>query len=283
MSYGKIIRLKRLFSEESKKSIIVPMDHGVTEGPTKGIIKINEMIETVLKEGVNGVIIHKGLVSQAIPAIKGRNSLILHMSASTNIGTNILNKVKVCNVIEAVRAGADAVSVHINFGSDSEPDQIRELAQIAEECNTYDMPLIVMAYPRGEGINEHDPNKIAHAARIAAELGADIVKCNYTGDKRSFEQVINSCHLPILVAGGAKIDNVLDLFTMIYDALDVGAAGLSIGRNIFEHKYPDLVTKQIVKIVSKNINPEKAFQEFKQMESEHELKYKNYYINNFFD
>lgn len=252
---GKNLRLKRIFSKRTNKSIIVPMDHGVTIGPVEGIVMIKDSIEKVIKGGANGIILHKGLASQAIPFLNGNNSLIIHMSASTNIGNHLMKKVRVCSIQEAINIGADAISMHINLGSDSEPEQIKDLASLAEECDSFGMPLMVMTYVKGQPEDEYDPQKISHAVRIAAELGADIVKCNYTGDPETFSRVVEGCHVPILIAGGPRKESINDLFTMVYDAVKAGAAGISIGRNIFEQKYPQLITELLVKIVHKNIQP----------------------------
>lgn len=271
MYVGKSIRLRRIFSEKTGRTVIVPLDHGVTIGPVNGISKIDNCIEKVLKGGANGVILHKGMINQAVPFFNGHNSVIIHMSASTNIGNNLMNKVSVCSVQEAICIGADAVSIHINFGSDFEHEQIKEFAKISKECYMYGIPLMVMAYVRGKTIiNEYDAKKVAHATRIAAELGADFVKCDYTGDPESFSYVIEGCHIPVVIAGGNIKESTKDLIYMVYDAIKTGAAGISIGRNIFEFKYPELLTKVLVKLVHEDLEPENAIIELNSMILEQE-------------
>ncbi len=103
-----------------------------------------------------------------------------------------------CSVQEAVRLGADAVSVHVNVGAEDEDKMLYTLGRVADECDIYGMPLLAMMYPRGPKIqNEHDPKAVAHAARIGAELGADIIKTNYTGDVDSFKAVVECCPVPV--------------------------------------------------------------------------------------
>lgn len=262
---GKSIRMKRIFNERTDKSLIIPMDHGVTMGPLKGIINIKTMVEMVLANGANGVILHRGLANQSVSAIKGDNALIVHMNASTTLGRHLDDKVKVCSVWQAIRLGADAVSVQINIGSETESRQIQEMASIADECEMFGMPLLVMAYARGELLNEFDSKNVAHVARVAVELGADIVKCNYTGSIESFQSVIQACQVPILIAGGPLIENVTDLFKMISNALVAGAAGISIGRNVFEYEYPDLMIRQLYKIVHEKQDPGEAALELEEM------------------
>ncbi|MGE5423526.1 MAG: 2-amino-3,7-dideoxy-D-threo-hept-6-ulosonate synthase [Ignavibacteriales bacterium] len=262
---GKTLRMKRIFNERTEKSLIIPLDHGVTMGPLKGIVDVKPMVDMVLSNGANGVVLHKGLARHSIPVIKANNALIIHMSASTDIGKHTPDKVTVCSVWHAVRLGADAVSVHINFGSETEPRQIEDMAKIAEECEIYGIPLLVMAYARGESINELDPETVAHAVRVAVELGADIVKCNYTGTVESFQQVTQACQVPILIAGGPSINSTCDLFKMVANALAAGAAGVSIGRNIFEFTRPDLMIRQLFKIVHHGVDPVEAAEELENL------------------
>lgn len=269
MSSGKFFRLRRLFSGIQEKSLIVPMDHGVTVGAIKGIDTAMRTIELVSENGANGIVLHKGLATRCSAHLKNHTSLIVHMSASTTLGKHVSNKVQVCTVDEAVRIGADAVSVHINMGSESEPEQMCKVARVAEECDKKGMPLLVMTYARGEQLDEYCPDHIAHSARVAYELGADLVKCHYTGDRDTFQKVIQACPIPILIAGGEKKGNELRLFEMIHDAILAGASGVSIGRNIFEHDRPDLLTRQICKMIHENMEPQLAYREFTELLKDH--------------
>jgi fructose-bisphosphate aldolase/2-amino-3,7-dideoxy-D-threo-hept-6-ulosonate synthase len=116
-----------------------------------------------------------------------------------------------------------------------------------------------MIYPRGPKIpNEHDPTAVAHAARIGAELGADIIKTNYTGDPDTFKHVLESCPAPVIIAGGPKTETPQETLQMVYDSMRVGAAGLSIGRNVFQHKNQTVMVKALVAIVHGNATVEQA-------------------------
>jgi fructose-bisphosphate aldolase/2-amino-3,7-dideoxy-D-threo-hept-6-ulosonate synthase len=137
---GEINQDETHFNEKTNNSLVIPMDHGVTMGPLKGIVDIRPMVEMVLANGANGVILHRGLANQSVSAIKGNNALIVHMNASTGLGRHINDKVKVCSVWQAIRLGADAVSVQINIGSETESSQIQEMASIADECDMYGIP-----------------------------------------------------------------------------------------------------------------------------------------------
>ena len=201
MNQGKNRRLKRILQKDHK-TIIVPMDHGVTIGPVQGITNMQHTIDQLIKGGVDAVLVHKGIAKTADVDDVG---LIVMLSAMSNLSPNINAKVQVCSVQEAIRLGADAVSVHVNIGAQDEDKMLSNLGSVADECDVYGMPLLAMMYPRGPKIqNEHAEEVVAHAARIGAELGADIIKTNYTGSIESFKAVVESCPVPVVIAGGPK-------------------------------------------------------------------------------
>ncbi|MBS7636887.1 2-amino-3,7-dideoxy-D-threo-hept-6-ulosonate synthase [Candidatus Bathyarchaeota archaeon] len=255
MSSGKSRRLRRIFDDDNK-TVIVPMDHGVTSGPIQGLINMQGIIDKLIAGGVDAVVLHKGIAKNVNTK---RLGLIIHVSASTNVGPDVNWKVKVCNVEEAIRLGCDAVSIHVNIGADHEHKMLAELGRLAHECDEWGVPLLAMMYPRGKNVrSEHNPQLVAHVARIGAELGADIVKTNYTGDPESFRKVIEGCPVPVIIAGGPKIDSTRSLLEMVYNAVEAGCAGISIGRNIFQHENPTAITRALVGIVHKGLDVEEA-------------------------
>jgi fructose-bisphosphate aldolase/2-amino-3,7-dideoxy-D-threo-hept-6-ulosonate synthase len=259
MNQGKTRRLKRIFREDNR-TVVVPMDHGVSLGPVKGIENMQDTVNRLLQGGADAMVLHKGLAKRLNV---GNAGLIVHLSAVSNLTPNCQNKVQVCTVQEAVRLGADAVSVHVNVGAQDECPMLTVLGKVADECDVFGMPLLAMMYPRGPKIpNEHDPVVVAHAARIGAELGADIVKTNYTGDIESFRRVVESCSVPVIIAGGPKAETVQDVLEMVYDAMKAGAAGLSIGRNVFQNKNQTLIVKALVAIVHEGSTVEQALKIF---------------------
>jgi fructose-bisphosphate aldolase/2-amino-3,7-dideoxy-D-threo-hept-6-ulosonate synthase len=225
------------------------MDHGVTIGPIQGIINMQQIINQLLKGGVDAVLVHKG-IAKNVDA--GNAGLIVMLSAMSNLSPNINGKVQVCSVQEAIRIGADAVSVHVNIGAQDEDKMLKNIGKVANQCDLYGMPLLAMMYPRGPKIqNEHAPDVVAHAARIGAELGADIIKANYTGNIETFKAVVESCPVPVVIAGGPKCKTPQEILQTAYDSVQAGAAGLSIGRNVFQHENPTLIVKALESIVHK--------------------------------
>ncbi|MGE5187922.1 MAG: 2-amino-3,7-dideoxy-D-threo-hept-6-ulosonate synthase [Betaproteobacteria bacterium] len=246
MNEGKTRRLKRIMQPDNR-TVIVPMDHGVTVGPIRGIENMQTIIDKLAKGNADAVLVHKGIAKRVDT---GKAGLIVMLSGLSNLNPNPNGKVQVCSVQEAIRIGADGVSVHINIGAQDEDKMLQTLGKVAEECEQFGIPLLAMMYPRGPKItSEHAPEVVAHAARIGAELGADIIKTNYTGSIDTFKTVIESCPVPVVIAGGPKCKSLNEVLQTTFDALKAGAAGLSIGRNVFQCDDPTKITKALSSIV----------------------------------
>ncbi len=262
---GKRIRIERIIDRNSENTVIVPMDHGVSLGPIEGIIDISKTINEVAEGGANAVVIHKGIVPFGHRGYGKDVGLILHLSGSTKFSPDPNNKVLVASVEEAIKLGADAVSIHVNVGSGTEAEQLSELGRVSRECMEWGMPLLAMMYPRGDGINQFDEKAVSLAARVGAELGADIVKTNFTGSVESFKRVVKGCPVPVVVAGGEKMGNVRDVLEMVEMAMEAGARGVAIGRNVFQADNVEKMTRAIAMIVHDNATAKEAL-EFLQSE-----------------
>ncbi len=260
MWIGKKIRIERIINRESGNTVIVPMDHGVSMGPIKGLEDMPKIINAVAEGGANAVVLHKGIVPFGHRGYGKDIGLIVHLSGSTTLSPDPNEKVLVCTVEEAIKLGADAVSIHINVGSKTEAEQLKALGCISRICMEWGMPLLAMMYPRGEGINQFDEKAVALAARVGAELGADIVKTNFTGDVESFRRVTKGCPVPVVVAGGPKMKSEFDLLKMVEMAMEGGARGVAIGRNVFQAEDPTKMTKAIAMIVHENKTAEEALE-----------------------
>lgn len=237
MELGTKKRLSRIFNPETKRTIVVPMDHGMTIGAPDGLVNIRKAVDDMHEGGANAVLMHKGLIRASGCAEANADlGLIMHITASTALSPNGNTKVLTGTVEEAVRLGADAVSIHLNLGDPNEKEMLYTAGVIADHCNRWGVPLLMMLYGRGSLIRDSFAvDIVAHCARVGAELGADIVKVSYTGSPESFRKVTECCCAPVLIAGGERIDSTRKLLQMTYDSLLAGGAGLSIGRNVFEH------------------------------------------------
>ena len=255
MNEGKTRRLKRIMQPDNR-TVIVPIDHGVTVGPILGIENMQTIIDKLVKGNADAVLVHKGIAKRVDT---GKAGLIVMLTGVSNLNPNPNGKVQVCSVQEAIRIGADGVSVHINVGAQDEDKMLQTLGKVSEECEQFGMPLLAMMYPRGPKItSEHAPEVVAHAARIGAELGADIIKTNYTGSIDTFKTVIESCPIPVVIAGGPKCKSLTEVLQTTFDALQAGASGLSIGRNVFQCDNPTKITKALSSIVHQGVTVAQA-------------------------
>ncbi len=258
---GKKIRLERIIDRNSGRTVIVPMDHGVTVGPIAGLEDMRETVGRVVNGGANAILMHKGIVRAGHRGTGRDVGLIIHLSGGTSLSPDPNAKELVCSVEEAIKLGADAVSVHINLGAETDNEMLAQLGFVSERCLEWQIPLVAMMYTRGPKItNEFDVANVKHAARVGAELGADIVKVPYTGDVESFKQVTAGCPVPVVIAGGAKMGSDEDIFKMVEGALKADAAGLSIGRNAFQHKEPEKLIAALCQMVHKGASVKDAMQ-----------------------
>ena len=258
---GKEIRLERIFDRDSGKAVIIPMDHGVSSGPILGIANMKNIMTQVADGGANAVLVHKGVVARGHKKSGPDMGLIVHLSGSTSLSPDPNAKTLVCTVEEAIELGADAVSVHVNIGNGHEKEMLTDLGNVAHTASRWGMPLLAMIYPRGDKIkDEYDPSVIKHAARLGAELGADVVKVSYTGSQDSFRDVVEGCNVPVIIAGGPKMDSDRAILEMVKGAMDAGASGTSIGRNVFQHQNPTRIVSALCMIVHKGATVDEALE-----------------------
>ncbi|MCL2451753.1 fructose-bisphosphate aldolase [Candidatus Saccharibacteria bacterium] len=247
MSLGKEKRLKRIFS--TRKIIICPVDDSLIFGPKDGLENLDDTMKQIEKSGggvANAVL---GFAHEA----KTDLPFILNLTASTTLSQHT-RKIQVFSVQQAVEMGADCVAAHINFGSQYESEMLKIFSEIAKDCAKYGMPLLAIAYPRSEKDGQDDnfdylkygdeyTDLVCHTVRAVVELGADIVKTQYTGDTKSFKKVINAAlGKPVVIAGGKKIA-VSESYNMAKGAILAGASGVSFGRNVFN---ADNITEYLI-------------------------------------
>lgn len=256
---GKEIRLERLMNRETGMTVIVPLDHGFTMGPVAGLVKPIETVDKIAEGQANAVVLHKGNVTAAHRKSGKDLGLIVHLSASTVLSPDPNSKVLVCTVEEAIKLGADGVSLHINLGSDHESSMLKDFGEISKKCQEWGIPLLAMMYTRGNKVpTEYDEKYVRIAARVASEMGADMVKVSFTGSVESFVKVVEGSSIPVLIAGGEKAKSTKDVLTNVKMAVEAGGKGVSIGRNVFQHKNPALFCKALSKIVHEGVSVEEA-------------------------
>jgi predicted phospho-2-dehydro-3-deoxyheptonate aldolase len=247
---GKKIRIERILDRNTRRTVIVPMDHGVTVGPIPGLVQIPPAANLIAEGGANAAVVHRGAAMFGHRGYGKDLGLILHLSASTTMSPDSNRKVLVATVEDALQMGADAVSIHVNLGAEDEAQMLRDFGSVASACQRWGMPLLAMIYTRGPKIrNEYDVRYVRHAARVGAEMGADLVKVPYTGSPETFREVTEGCASPVVIAGGEKMESDEEVLRMVHDAIAAGGAGASIGRNVFQHRAPASMVRAIAAIV----------------------------------
>jgi class I fructose-bisphosphate aldolase len=222
---------------------------------------MREAVNQVAEGGANAVLMHKGL-PRCSHRGRGRDvGLIIHLSASTALSPYPNAKILVASVEDALKLGADGVSLHVNLGDETERHMLEHFGEVTSKAAEWGMPVLAMVYARGPKIkNEYDPEVVRHCARVGTELGADVVKVPYTGDVDSFARVTEACCIPVVIAGGPKMDNDRDLIQMAHDSVQAGGSGLSIGRNIFQHRQPARIVQALHGIVQLDWDVDQAME-----------------------
>lgn len=234
---GKTWRLRRIIDPVDGRTIVLPMDHGVSLGPIPGLVSPESLLSAFCRVIPDAVVLHKGLVRFLPRSIDPRMGLIIHLSASTVLGTSD-RKVRVTSPDDALAMGADGVSVHVNFGGPHESHMLADLGRVADRCQALGLPLLVMAYLRGGSTAESDTGALAHAARVCAELGADLVKIPWPGSPEALREIVSGCPVGVVIAGGECRESFEGMQLRVQTALDAGAIGIAAGRTIFQTADP---------------------------------------------
>lgn len=246
----KDLRLRRLFSSDSGRIVICPMDHGITLGPIHGLSNLGSAVADITKY-IDALVIHKGQVPVLARQLREHPavSVLLHLNASVQGSPNHPVKVMVALVEEAAALGADGVSVQLNIGCEGDDGMLAALGHVAREARSLGLPLLAMAYPQGPGLREDSVRDIAHAARVAAELGADLVKVSMPPVPQEIEQVVDAVSIPVVVSGGPHLGNRAAILQGVRAAIGAGASGVAIGRNVFQDPDPRQVAAELYGIV----------------------------------
>jgi 2-amino-4,5-dihydroxy-6-oxo-7-(phosphonooxy)heptanoate synthase len=249
--FARAIRLGRLYRHNPTRLLITPLDHSISDGPVvpRGS-SIDRLAGTLANAGVDAVVLHKGSLRHVMPERFTRMSVIVHLNASTGQAPDPDAKYLVTGVEEALRLGADAVSVHVNLGSDDERRQIGDLGRVSDACDRWNMPLMAMMYPRGPRVTDpFDPALVTHAVTIAADLGADLIKTVLPGSSAHLLELTAVCPVPVLIAGGPRRPGDAVVLELVRNALAGGAAGVAMGRNIFQSAAPEQLARRIAGMV----------------------------------
>ncbi|WP_432839182.1 2-amino-3,7-dideoxy-D-threo-hept-6-ulosonate synthase [Dactylosporangium sp. CA-092794] len=247
-TFARRVRLDRLYRSGSGGLLVVPLDHPVSGGPIIHSGRLDRLVGELAGNGTDAVVLHKGALRQVQARWFRDLSLIVHLSAGTGLSDPDA-KVLVCTVEEALRLGADAISVHVNAGAATEARQLADLGAVAGACERWGVPLLAMVYARGPAIaDQRAPRLVAHAAAIAAELGADLVKTAMPSGAADLAALTAGCPIPVLAAGGDAHDGPAAL-AHLAGAMRAGAGGIAAGRLVFNAPDPAAMVRRLAALV----------------------------------
>ncbi len=260
---GKEVRLARLLHHESKNSIVAAMDHAAVLGPIPGIIDPRETVKLLAKGKPDTFFMPNGVIKQVYPYfIENDIPFMVSIDTCVEMGPEPDYFMLSDSVQHALQLGASGVSMHVLVGPENTSDMLKGLAKIAEDCDNLGMPLMAIMYPRGFK-DDHALEHVKWAARIGAELGADIVKTYYTGSTESFKEVTDACPIPVMLSGGAITDKPAEFLKVLKSVIDAGGRGCAVGRNLWQYKDPLKMLEAIKVVVHKNGSVEQALEELK--------------------
>ncbi|MBU2549306.1 MAG: 3-hydroxy-5-phosphonooxypentane-2,4-dione thiolase [Proteobacteria bacterium] len=243
MDWGMKNRLGRLVKADGH-CMFLPIDHGYFQGPTRKLEKPGETIAPLI-EFADGLFVTRGVLRAAIDP-NNCPPIILRVSGGTSIiGQDLSHEALTTSITEALRLNVSAVGMSIFIGSDYEYDSLVNLGQLVDDCNDFGIPVMAVTAV-GKELEKRDARYLALCCRIAAEFGATIVKTYWCED---FEKVTQGCPVPVVMAGGPKVDTEREVFDFVHDGMQKGAIGLNLGRNVWQHPHPVAMMKALRAIV----------------------------------
>lgn len=253
MEWGMQNRLNKLIQKDGK-ALFLPIDHGYFQGPTHCLEKPAETIKPIYQYA-DALMLTRGVLRNCIdPAIE--KPYIMRVSGAVSVvGEDLANESLVTGIQEIIRLNANAVSMSVFVGSKYENKSLTNLSKLVDDCEEYGVPVMAVCAV-GKELEKREARYLALAARIAAEIGARVVKTYYT--KEHFEKVVDGCPVPIVIAGGPKTDTQREVFDFVYDGMQKGAIGVNLGRNIWQCDQPVASIRAIRAIIHESFTPKEA-------------------------
>jgi len=252
MTIGKSIRQTSIFRRSTGKTVIVALDHGGIAGPIVGIERPAEVVRACREGGADAILATRGVVTASQGEWDRSLSVILRLTGGFTVLGGKFEEEVISSPEAALALGACGAAVTVKFGHEREGDFTRQASFVADDCEKWGLPLMIEAMAKSKDMKATDARGVTLAARAAQEIGADIVKTYYTGDPDSFHKVVEGCPVPIVILGGEKSDTLEAVFSDVYYALQAGAKGIAIGRNIWQHGKTKAMVEAMVGLVHEN-------------------------------
>ncbi len=241
-SLGTDRRIRRL-QGDGGRFLLLAADHGLPAGPIPGLEDPAGLFAALPSPPVTGIIANPGIARVFPP--ESRAGLVVHLSSGTLLSRRPTLKVLSASVARAVRLGGDAVSVQIPFGDPAEDRMLSDAGSVVDEADGLGIPVLIMAYPQGSSDGAAGTDAIRHVARAAAELGAAVVQVPHPGSESAVRSIVRGCPVPVLTTGGPRAAAPIVFLDAVRAALAGGAAGISVGRNLFQHPRPSEFARQV--------------------------------------
>lgn len=255
-------RLSRIFNPDTGKTVMLAIDHGYFQGPTTGLERVDISIVPLLKYS-DTLMLTRGILRSVIPQVYP-GGIVVRASGGPSILKELSNEKIAMDIDDAIRLNASAVAVQVFIGGEYETQSIHNLTRLVDMGQKYGIAVLGVTAVGKELVR--DAKYMRLACRICAELGATFVKTYYV--EPDFETVTASCPVPVVIAGGKKIPE-LDALKMAYNAIQQGASGVDMGRNIFQAENPSAMIQAIRMVVHRNLKPEQAYEFYRETISKH--------------
>jgi len=259
MDWGMKNRMSKLFKPDGR-CFFLPIDHGYFQGPTTCLEKPGETIKPLLRYA-DALFVTRGVLRSCVLPEKSP-PVILRVSGGTSmVGNDLANEGLTTSIEEIIRLNACAVGISIFVGSDFEHDTLMNLADLVNDCEDFGIPVMAVTAV-GREIGKRDARYLALSCRIAAELGARVVKTYWC--EQDFDKIVEGCPVPVVVAGGPRCETEREVMAFVHDGMQKGASGINLGRNVWQNAHPVAMMKALHAIIHKNADVAEAHEIFEQ-------------------
>lgn len=252
-------RMARLIKPDGR-CFFLPIDHGYFQGPTSCLDRPGETIKPILSYA-DALFVTRGVLRNAIDPVKSKPVILRVSGGASMVGEDLANEEITTSIEEILRLNVSAVGMSIFVGTKYEKQTLVNLAKLVNECENYGIPVMAVTAV-GRELEKRDARYLALCCRIAAELGARVVKTYWC---ENFEKVTRGCPVPVVMAGGPKCKNDIDVMEFVYDGIQKGAIGINLGRNVWQHKYPVAMMRALHAVVHKKATPKEANEIFEDL------------------
>jgi putative autoinducer-2 (AI-2) aldolase len=252
MNWGMKNRLSQLMPKG--RCFFMPIDHGYFQGPTRNLEKPGETVKPLLPY-VDAIFCTRGVLRAALDPLTNK-PIVLRVSGCTSmVGEDLANEELTTSITEIIRVNAAAVGLSVFIGSHYEKETLKNLATLVNQCEDYGIPVMAVTAV-GRELEKREARYLSLCCRIAAELGARVVKTYWC--EEHFDKVVNGCPVPVIMAGGPKCETELEVLEFVHDGISKGAAGINLGRNVWQSPNPVAMAKALRSIVHDNASVAQA-------------------------